>query len=164
MIRGLRTIVACSCFTAILGLLVLCVRSSLSRDTLQGPFIAVFSWRGQLAIHIDSDRKNATWHTASWSDSSLELTPEGQLTAFGNVASWPPTPSLLGFSWMGGTDEPRITFPHWVPIALLALMVAIFKPPPLLRISLRDLFTLTTIVGIALGGVTSLLAWIHRSL
>ncbi len=161
--RSLRSVAACSCFAAVLGLLLLFGRSFSSRDTLQGPCIAVFSWHGQLAIMIDWDRKNARLLTASRPRSSLHLFPDGQLMAFGNRAIWPPTPSPIGFSWKGGLEEPRIAFPHWSLIVLLALIATALKPPPRLRFSLRGLLMLTTILALAIGGSIGLLRALHKS-
>lgn len=162
-IRTLRIATACSCFVLLLGFLTVYGRSYLARETVQGPCIAVFSWRGQIAISIDPKRTNAILHTASWPDSSLQLFPDGQLAAFGNRATWPPVPSPIGFSYSHRPDSYRFTFPHWALALVLAATAVASKPPPRLRVSLRELLLVMLIAGVLMGCITALVRARHKS-
>ncbi len=159
MIRQLRTSTACLCFAASFVVIVLWLRSYWFRDTLQVPHAVVFSWRGQLAMQLQSDDEDKPWQTASWADGSIPLTAQGQIATGWGPAVWPPKPSLIGFSWLVGSEDLRGTFPHWLPIIMLVPLGLALKPSR--RITIRELFALTTIVALALGSVSALP---HRNL
>lgn len=159
MIRNLRTSTACLCFAASFVVIVLWLRSYWFRDTLQVPHVVVFSWRGQLSMHLQSDYKHDPWQTASWADGSIPLTAQGQIVTGWGPAVWPPKPSLISFSLRVGSEDLTGAFPHWVPIILLVPLALALKPSR--QITVRELFTLITIVALALGSVSALP---HRNL
>lgn len=156
MVRILRVVIACSCFAVCVGVLVLWLRSYASRDSLHGPPVSVFAWRGQIAVWVMPEMGVTRWHVYSRSIKRLRLSPQGELLAFGSPATWPPKPHPLGFSWERLPAEQRIVFPHWFPALLSAIVALLVKPPPRLRLGLRELFTLTTIAALTVGGIALL--------
>jgi hypothetical protein len=63
---------------------------------------------------------------------------------------WPPEPSLIGFATRrDGRAFPVVT-PHWFPILLIGAIGFIAKPRPKLKLSIRDLLIITTILAVLL--------------
>lgn len=154
MIVKLRNLAACACIFLWVVIVVLWMRSYALRDTLGGP-VTVLSWRGQLVVWYVADRPS-NWGTLSRPTRSLTISSDGQLMSHGQRVTFPPKPSLVGFTWERLPGELRTTFPHWVPISVAALLAFILKPPPRLRVSLLELLTLLSITSIAVGSVTLL--------
>jgi hypothetical protein len=71
----------------------------------------------------------------------------------------PPAPTALGFATELNHGEWRGTVPHWFPLLVLACLGVVLKPRPRLKIGIRDLLILTTVVAI---GIALLMAWMRN--
>jgi hypothetical protein len=64
---------------------------------------------------------------------------------------WPPEPSLIGFStFLSDQQNFYMVMPHWFPIFLIGALGFIAKPRPKLKLSIRDLMIITTILAIVM--------------
>jgi hypothetical protein len=64
---------------------------------------------------------------------------------------WPPEPSLIGFgTFRSDRQDLYVVTPHWFPIVLIGAVGIIAKPRPKLKLSIRDLLIITTILAIVL--------------
>jgi hypothetical protein len=64
---------------------------------------------------------------------------------------WPPEPSLIGFgTFRSDRQDLYVVTPHWFPIVLIGAVGIIAKPRPKLKMSIRDLLIITTILAIVL--------------
>ena len=68
---------------------------------------------------------------------------------------WPPIPSLFTFDKRIEPDRWHVVMPHWFPMLLIGIVGIVAKPRPKLKIGVRDLLVLTTIVAVAMTIVVS---------
>jgi hypothetical protein len=63
---------------------------------------------------------------------------------------WPLEPSLIGFATRRDDRAFQVVTPHWFPVLLIGAVGFIAKPRPKLKLSIRDLLIITTILAIVL--------------
>lgn len=74
----------------------------------------------------------------------------------GRTPIWPPEPSLIGFATRRDDRAFQVVTPHWFPILLIGAIGFVAKPRPKLKMSIRDLLIITTILAVFLAIVVSI--------
>jgi hypothetical protein len=154
MSQLLRMIVAYTCLVLVIAFVSL--------------WMASYFWRIGISCRLNSDERlamgsergqlNWNWHywtpgevtdPIRWSVMPIEDHDRIWQRHRGRI--WPPEPSLIGFSTFRSDRETLyVAMPHWFPILLIGVMGFIAKPRPKLKLGIRDLLILTTILAIVM--------------
>jgi hypothetical protein len=157
----LRMLVAYTCLVLVMAFVVL--------------WVASYFWNIYLSCRLNSDERFSlnsergqlhwSWHPwtlgdatdpINWDVAAIEHIDRFRqdMNARMNQDSslvWPPEPSLIGFdTYSSGHYLFAVVMPHWFPILLVAIVGIIAKPRPKLKLGIRDLLIVTTILAIAM--------------
>lgn len=158
MTQLFRIIVAYTCLVFVIVFVALWVASyfwmiSVSCRLNSDERLAMNSERGQL---------NWSWHRRMpgevtsllhWHAMALEYVDGrryGLHSRAGRVRVWPPEPSLIGFACRRDGRAFQVVTPYWFPVLLIGAIGFIAKPRPKLKLGIRDLLIITTILAVLL--------------
>lgn len=149
MWRNLRIGAAYLCFTLCVAVSTLWVHSYFSTAIVNGCFstttsFSALSIEGRIVLNCLGERDvPLTW---KW-ENVFDFSWEAHMSMLGLP------PDVWGFRLIGRS----ITVPHWFQVLLFASLAVSLKPAPRLRISLRELLIIVTIVAVVLGVLGTLL-------
>jgi hypothetical protein len=122
-------------------------------------YMAVEIWQGGVRCTLDKnpdpvpDPQEQSAKFTSVPAGDVELALKQQLGASAMVFP----PGIFGFSYRNHYGFRSVTIPNWVAVLVACAIGVTAKPAPRLRFGLRELLTLTTVVGITAAIIGTLL-------
>lgn len=152
MSQLIRMIVAYTCLVFVVAFVALWVASyfwlvSVSFRIDSDGQIGVNSERGQLNWFKLGQMNGDVVGPIYWQAISLEIADRWMQR---QRRTWPPEPTLIGFDVRSDYRLLQVVTPHWFPILLIGIVGIFAKPRPQLKLGIRDLLIITTIVAVLL--------------
>jgi hypothetical protein len=152
MTQLIRMLVAYTCLVLVMAFVALWVASYF--------WLSIISYtsKSEERFAVSSERGQLQWTWSRWIPGVVaypiywRVMPIEDNERFMKLhrGVWPPEPSLIGFATRRDDRTFQVVTPHWFPILLIGAIGFIAKPRPKLKLSIRDLLIITTILAVLL--------------